>query len=229
MSIPYQLTRSKRKTIGLYINKGELDVRAPLQVSVKEIEEFIHSKQDWINRHLKAQQQQLDMYPEKQMVDEQQFHYLGSPLSLKIEEGTSGLSWLSGHELKVTVPRRVKDSNKPSYIKKQIRQWYESKAQRHYNERCDHWADQIGVMHKQVVVKNYASKWGCCYADRTVAFNWRLMMAPDFVIDYVVVHELCHIKHMNHSQRFWRLVYKHFERTPEAKAWLKSHFLMLEL
>lgn len=87
----------------------------------------------------------------------------------------------------------------------------------------EQYAQHIGVTYQAVTVKGYKARWGSCCPDGRLQFNWRLMQAPSWVIDYVVVHELCHLVHLNHSRAFWTLVQKHCPRTNEAKHYLKQH------
>jgi hypothetical protein len=89
--------------------------------------------------------------------------------------------------------------------------------------KLEQYTKQIGVTHQSVTVKGYKSRWGSCSSDGRLQFNWRLMQAPRWVIDYVMVHELCHIIHPNHSREFWALVQKHCPKRDEAKRYFKQH------
>ncbi|MDX1346658.1 MAG: SprT family zinc-dependent metalloprotease [Thiomicrorhabdus chilensis] len=112
-----------------------------------------------------------------------------------------------------------------------IQAWFVSHAQLYFDARLPYFAKQIGVSYASIEVKTYKARWGSCYADGRIQFNWKLLQAPTWVVDYVIVHELCHLMHANHSPAFWQLVNYHYPHTPQAKRWLKQegagliHFL----
>lgn len=87
----------------------------------------------------------------------------------------------------------------------------------------------IGVQPTAIIVKTYKARWGSCYSDGRISFNWKLIMAATWVIDYVVVHELCHLIHHNHSANFWRLVEQYYPSYKQAKEWLKQNGQLLKL
>ncbi len=104
-----------------------------------------------------------------------------------------------------------------------IQAFMQKQAVTYLEPKLAHYAQQIGVEPKSLTVKGYKSRWGSCYADGRIQFNWRLMQAPSWVVDYVVVHELCHLVHANHSKAFWDLVNQHYPQTPQAKRVMKTH------
>lgn len=112
-----------------------------------------------------------------------------------------------------------------------IQAWFVSHAQQYFDARLPYFAERIGVSYASITVKNYKARWGSCYSDGRIQFNWKLLQAPPWVVDYVIVHELCHLVHANHSPAFWQLVNRHYPRTAQAKRWLKQegagliHFL----
>ncbi|WP_373020937.1 M48 family metallopeptidase [Thiomicrorhabdus sp.] len=108
-------------------------------------------------------------------------------------------------------------------IKLSIQQWFIEQSHAYIEPQLEIYARQIGVQAKSVTVKTYKSRWGSCYPDGRIQFNWKLMQAPSWVVDYVIVHELCHLVHANHSPDFWQLVERHYPQTPQAKRWIKQH------
>lgn len=102
-----------------------------------------------------------------------------------------------------------------------VRSFMQVQAVSYLEPKLSYYAEKIGVKPTQLTVKGYKSRWGSCYSDGRIQFNWRLMQAPSWVIDYVVVHELCHLIHPNHSKEFWALVNHHYPQTPQAKHCLK--------
>ncbi|MBN2646201.1 MAG: M48 family metallopeptidase [Thiotrichales bacterium] len=99
-----------------------------------------------------------------------------------------------------------------------------AEAQEYLKPKVQFYAEQIQLFPKYIKVKNYQSCWGNCYHQRgLVQFNWKLLQAPQWVVDYVIVHELAHLQHPNHSRHFWALVNHHYPQTPQAKSYLKQH------
>ncbi|NPA72859.1 MAG: M48 family metallopeptidase [Gammaproteobacteria bacterium] len=121
-------------------------------------------------------------------------------------------------------PKGLKDAN-PSDERiacQQIQDFFVASANDYLAPKLAFYAGLIGVNPKSMTVKGYKSRWGSCYPDGRIQFNWRLMQAPTWVIDYVIVHELCHLVHANHSADFWALVQKHYPKTAEAKAYIRQ-------
>lgn len=103
-----------------------------------------------------------------------------------------------------------------------LQEWFSEQARHYFESEVSVWAQRIGVDYASITVKGYKSRWGSCYPDGRIQFNWRLLQAPAWVIDYVIVHELCHRVHANHSVNFWALVAHHYPQTQQAKRWLRQ-------
>jgi len=101
--------------------------------------------------------------------------------------------------------------------------FFKQTAVDYLQQKLDFYADEMELNYQSLTVKAYKSRWGSCYSDGRIQFNWRLMQAPEWVIDYVVVHELAHLVHHNHSKPFWQLVEKYYPLTKAAKRELKIH------
>ncbi len=102
-------------------------------------------------------------------------------------------------------------------------QFFSEQLQTYLEPRLQMFAEQIGVQPTEVTIRNYKSRWGSCYTDGRVQFNWRLAMAPKAVVDYVIQHELCHLIHPNHSADYWALVARHCPDFDTHKQWLKDN------
>ncbi|MBR1669869.1 MAG: M48 family metallopeptidase [Butyrivibrio sp.] len=173
-----ELIRSKRKSISIEITQdGRITVRAPLRVSVTEINRFIGEKADWIDKTLKKMEERRK----------------------KSEEGN--LRELSGQEIKLLVTR----------------------AKRIIPQKVRHYAEQMGLTYGRITIRMQKSRWGSCSSKGNLNFNCLLMRTPDEIIDYVVVHELCHLKEMNHSPRFWAEVEKVLPDYKDRRKWLRDH------
>jgi predicted metal-dependent hydrolase len=106
--------------------------------------------------------------------------------------------------------------------------WYRSQAKKHFETRLPLLADLVDRDVQRVSIRSQRSRWGSCSSRKTISLNWRLIMAPDWVSDYVIYHELAHLTHMNHSPRFWHLLNSYHNEVKEAEKWLRDHHKLLE-
>ena len=174
--IEYQLIRSKRKSISLQVDReARVIVRAPRWIPKWQIEAFVSSKTDWINKHIEIAKKRLDADDE----------------------------------------RRVLSPEEYSCIKR--------KAQIAIPMRTDYWAELIGVSYNRISIRNQKTRWGSCSIDGNLNFHMMLVMMPDEIRDYVMIHELCHRKHMNHSTEFWNEVGKYDSEYKAHRKWLKDN------
>ena len=194
----YTLVRSQRKTIALYIKDGALQVRSPQRLSIHEIEKIVLSKEKWIRNGL------LRSFEKKLSRDSFELKYgdlvtyRGEPCQIVAKQGSR-----SGYEHKqFFVP--------PDLSSKQIMsaciKVYKVLAKLDIIQKVNHFAKQMSVKPASVKINSARTRWGSCSMKRNLNFSWRLIMADDDVIDYVVVHELAHLRQMNHSAQFWEIV-----------------------
>ena len=146
--------------------------------------------------------------------------YLGQDLELVKRENHSGVGsvTLEGNMLAVS-PGLFKNG----ILELALEQWYRTEAAKMINERADKLSSQMGISYRRIVIRGQKTRWGSCSHKKNLSFNWKLIMAPEPVIDYVIIHELTHLKEMNHSKRFWELVAQYCPRWREYKKWLKQH------
>jgi len=210
-----KLVRAKRRTIALIVERdGSLTVRAPRRVTIQDIEQFIHEKTDWILRSREKIKAIVEI-PKKQYVDGEHFLFLGQDHELRlVPPQRTALQFDGGFTLSTSARER----GEQAFIK-----WYKTQALTVFTERVKHYAALHGLMPKQVKVNSAKTRWGSCSADGTINFTWRLVMAPLDVIDYVVLHELAHLKIKNHSPRFWKLVESLCPDFKRHRKWLREH------
>lgn len=212
--------------MALQVGAQGLVVFAPLYLEKLRIDQFIVQKEQWIQQHLKHQQQRPQQgYPisgDLLMLRDQQ-------LKLRVVDDAVSAVTLEGQTLWVQLSRRVKTENRQKQIFKLLELWYQQEAAGYFGQRLVIWCELMGLDFRQLVIKGWQTKWGSCHSDGTISLNWRLLLAPVWVSDYVIVHELAHVKHMNHSPAFWALVQQHYPRWQEAKAYLKHHQRQLTL
>ena len=217
-AIPYHLERRARKTVGLKINQQGLVVHAPTRLSQKELERMLLSKADWIVKKLQAQQENI--LPAFEWKDGSSLLLLGNPiqLSVRLDSVSRALEYEPGR-ISVALPT----PNNQTSIARKVLQWYKKQALTDFSRRIALLAAKLGVETPPLFLSSARSRWGSCNSRGEVRLNWRLLQAPPNIINYVVAHELAHLKEMNHSAKFWATVariypdYKSAEK--ELKVW----------
>jgi len=196
--IEYTLTRSKRKTLGLYIRNGAMEVRAPLGASKRDIDSFITSKSEWIQGKLKHSKEQAQNRESFRLNYGDSILYLGKEYPIVSKEGKQ--VGFSGEYFYMP----------PNLTAKQIKsaciQIYRMLAKHDLADRVLDFSQQMSVTPSAIKINSARTRWGSCSSKKCLNFSWRLIMADRDVIDYVVVHELAHLTEMNHSKRFWAIV-----------------------
>ena len=195
----YSLIRSKRKTLGLYIRGGVLEVRAPLKMPKREIEKFIASKEKWITDKLANSQEQVRSREKFQLGYGDMVLYLGNEYPIVSKIGNR-----VGFENGFYMPPDLSSDE----IKSACVQVYRMLAKRDITNRVIEFSKQMAVTPTAVKINSAKTRWGSCSSRKNLNFSWWLIMADSDVVDYVVVHELAHLMEMNHSQKFWTIVEK---------------------
>lgn len=220
----YTLQRSaRRRTIEIQVRPDSIKVLAPKRVSQARIDCFVVEKTDWI----RTRQQELLLRRSAQLTPvllEQgsQLLWLGERFKLCISNRASQTRvQLLPDEIKLELSRRIRKPQSEAVVE-QLEYWYREQALQLFQQRVNDWSGLMGVVPSTVVVRSYRRKWGCCNSRGVVSFNWLLIMAPLNIIDYVIVHELSHLREMNHSSRFWLEVEKFYPDYPKAKTWLND-------
>lgn len=147
--------------------------------------------------------------------------FQGGHLRVRIEQGCSdGRSAIRSDGDGLVLVRSLDDPRPPYGI---LEDWYRERAREVLTERARHWSQLIGVRYRRISVKDQRTLWGSCSKSGNLNFNWRLIMAPLAVLDYLVIHELSHLREMNHSKRFWRLVSTCCPDHKTPRRWLREH------
>ena len=222
LGLRVEVVRSKRRTAALHIVGNELQVRVPNQVKDSSIIEILQQKKSWINKKV-IQLKEVHIPKPKEFVNGESFLFLGQNYRLKIQEGYQVGVELSEGYLVTTVRASDTGKQRKEKIQKYLEYWYRSRARERLIEKVDRYSKLIGVSSKGLRLGSFKSKWGSCDSRSKLAFNWNLIKAPHAVIDYVVIHELCHIIQPNHSILFWQEVEKYDPAYKEHRAWLKQH------
>ena len=211
-----KLIRSKRRSIALEISPdGTFIVRAPHSVGEQAIREFIELKRRWIDETYDRTRRRIALFRPKQFIDGEKFLYLGNEYTLHIAPNMYGKF--------IFEDRFILNERYISHARILFEKWYKEEAFMLFTLRCKLYAGIMGVRYDNIDLSSAKHRWGSCYPGGNLRFNWRLVMAPKEVIDYVVVHELAHLAEPNHSSRFWAVVDKTFPVRREAKDWLKDN------
>ncbi len=218
--ITYQLKRSlRRRTIGLKIGEQGLVVFAPSNVPQSSIDLCMLEKKNWIQRHLERRTT-LTVIDHLALG---KLPLLGEELSLQIVDDSYSAVTLEGQKLWVQLSHRINKSNRQAHLEKLVTQFYQQQAQDWFSERLTYWQAKLDVRFSTLQVKQWRRKWGSCDSKGVVSLNWRLLLAPAWVADYVVVHELAHLRYMNHSANFWQLVAQTYPQYKLAEGYLREH------
>lgn len=210
----YEFTRGKRRTIGFVVGAEGLSVRAPRWVTLRDVDAAVQEKADWIVRKL-AESQERHARVEASRIewkDGATFPFLGEPVVVQLDprHGFKGIGAVLEAEVDAngsrTLRLAVANNANPDQIRDAAQAWLTRQARRLFTERLDAYAPKLGVRWKKLSLSNAATRWGSASSDGSIRLNWRLIHFRLPVIDYVVAHELSHLRVMDHSQRFWDTV-----------------------
>lgn len=214
MSMPkITILRQNRASISLQVTRsGEVVVKAPRLVPKFFIDQFINSRKEWIEASLQKVSLRL---PKKRLYAEgEEFLYVGTPHALRFHAGTQ----IVAKDNKLYFPKGA-----AFRIRKELETWYKKQAEKIITERVMHYAKKMNARYKDIFFSDTSSKWGTCFGDNTLQFNWRLIMAPLMVIDYVVIHELTHTTEKHHQDSFWRRVRLFTPAYRQHRKWLEEN------
>jgi hypothetical protein len=178
---------------------------------------WIQERTPWIRKKLRDQSQAVSPKP-KEYVSGESFTYLGRNYRLKVLRDTAQGVRLKGGYLEIGLQRKSEDGD----IQSALVEWYRQHALERLTEKTARYAGIIGATPNSISVRDYKSRWGSCSSKGEISYNWRIIIAPHHIVDYVVVHELCHLKHPNHSPVYWKAVRRVMPDYAEHREWLKE-------
>lgn len=203
----YQLDRSRRRSLTIQVLPDlRIVVKAPLRSDPAWIEAMIEKRATWILGQLRFQQDYSFVSPPRQYTSGAIQRFLGSPLRLQIEHRPRGIVIANtSSELIVSLA----GDPSPARIQQALERWYRSQATQIFNQRLDYWFSRVSswkVKRPTISVRLMRSRWGSCHPDGGFSINLTLVQMPLEIIDYILVHELCHLRERNHGPRFYRLL-----------------------
>ncbi len=208
-------TRSRSVRIGIS-NAGEVIVTTPPHFPTSRVLPFLQKSQDWIEKHLILHKRRLEVGGENSVL------YFGDALKIVIEREHYDISKNAIRVIDDTIIIVPVALTAESVAKALIR-WLKAEAERHIVPRIENIAKTYGHTYSSIHLRDQTSRWGSCSTHGNLQLNWRLIQAPKEVIDYVIMHELAHLKHMDHSPRFWAYVEKLDPHYTDHKRWLRLH------
>jgi predicted metal-dependent hydrolase len=232
-TIEYSIRESKRaKSINIRVDarKG-LELVYPLGITDPPPKEVLQIKEKWILSALGKMQIRAETRVERRYEQGAIFPYLGEDITLNLIQKANGKNMsvqLRDSQLELSLPPEI-DLNDTKAIQHAVESFYRKQAKWYITNRTIEIADKLDFKFNRIVIKNQKTRWGSCSTGNNLNFNLRLMMTPPEAIDYIIIHELCHLTHMNHSKQFWNLVGKHCPDYTYWRKWFKenSRFLVL--
>ena len=226
--IDYFVVRSKsRRTADIVVERdGQIFVRLPERLPDHDVEQIIEQKRVWIYKSLAEWRDLNSARVLREFRSGEGFLYLGSSYRLSLVPDQEEPIVLKDGRFRL---RRKLAEKGVATARQAFRGFYTEKGSDRLGRRAAYFADMVGVQVKRVEVKELGFRWGSCSSDGSVRFHWKTMMAPPKIIDYIVVHELCHLHRREHDAAFWNEVDKVMPDFAERKAWLREHGAGLDL
>ena len=224
VTVSYRFERSRRKSIGFTVGPEGLVVRAPGWVPLREVDAAVQEKADWILAKLQQARERArqPLAPPQDWVHGADLPYLGGTVRLcvlargqlpDVPEGVAAL------------PLNLPPEASTTQVREAAEAWFKKKARALFEERLRHFGPQLGVQHQRLSLSGARTRWGSARTDGHIRLNWRLIHLPLAQIDYVVVHELAHLRVMDHSPRFWDTVEAVMPDWRERRRRLRDHAL----
>lgn len=212
--ISVEIKYSRRRTLYLrVVSEDCIEIRSPFGISDKKLLDFISKNEVWIKNQLNktSNSSRIKLYNDGEI-----FYFLGKSYRLKVSIAHKNLAYLN--EADDTIRLECKNSDN---VKDILADWYKLEAKCHIQGRVNYYENIIGVKAGRISIKNQRTIWGSCSTKGNLNFNLKLIMMPQDIIDYVVVHEICHLIYFNHSKEFWKRVEEIIPDYVERKKYLK--------
>lgn len=211
---------AKRFILRFNKTRDGIVVTVPPGAREREAYLFAQRQHDWIASRLESRPAAVPFEPGAVIP------VRGEPHQIVHCPGRRGTAWI---EPGGDGPARLCVTGQEAHLARRVTDWLKREARGELRTRCSHYAGKMGLRYSRVVLRDQSSRWGSCSSSGTLSFSWRLILAPIHVLDYVAAHEVAHLKEMNHSPRFWKLVEDALPGMERSRAWLKTHGAELHL
>ena len=219
-TILYQLERRSRRTIGLKITNDGLVVHAPRRIFEFELHRVLQEKAKWIMDKLEARKQ--NYVPPIEWIDGELLQLHGNLIELHVVQNSKNKQPEFSNNVLTLFSTASPAANNHAALRGMVTKWYKKQAMPDFARRLEIFAAKLGVKTPSLMLSNAQSRWGSCSSRGDVRLNWRLLQAPPHIINYVICHELAHLKEMNHSAKFWAVVAQLFPDYKRAEKELKA-------
>jgi len=227
-TIEYSLIKSERKNVSISIEPNKkIRVKAPLVLSDEEIMKTVMKKSKWITGKLFEMREMENRRYHRQYVNGEAFTYMGRNYSLQlIDDKTIKKPTVKLYrgKLYVTTPTRIEE-----FIRNAIIMWYQDKAKEKIPERVAYYEKFFAEKRGRIIIKDQKKRWASCTKEGTLTFNWKGIIAPANILDYIIVHEMCHLRYMNHSKEFWEMLGRVLPDYEIRKEWLMNNGVKLDI
>lgn len=207
----------RRRRAALRVEQGQISLHTPMRFPKQEAQRFVRQQSQWLKRQQAAWHAMPDA-PDWRPVAGAEWPYLGEPLRLVLDE-SSRLVRRDDHELLLGCAGLQDEAGRF----RRLHKWYRQQAELHLQQQLALWSDHLGLSPSDCKIRRYKRRWGSCHGDGRISLNWCLIMAPQAVLDYVIIHELCHLQYFNHSSAFWSLVQRYCPEWRQHRRWLADH------
>jgi len=217
-----RIVHSRRKTVALIVTPdGQLEVRAPRQITRRQIEAIVAEKSDWVEKQQERARIAKEKYKPRPLAEGSRLWFLGKSHALHLTAaGPARVHLITGFNL----PENALPNAESLLIA-----WYRLQARKVITNRVEHFAGLYHLTYRSIRITSAQTRWGSCSRQNALSFTWRLVMAPMEIIDYIIVHELSHVIEKNHSKQFWNQVEFMLPEYKSRRKWLKLHGRLLDL
>jgi predicted metal-dependent hydrolase len=220
--VKYTLKNSKRKTLSIYIERDfSVSVLAPKGLDLEKINKIVDLKRYWIHKSISELKELNKTKANRSIIDGEGFLFLGNSYRLKINEDQK-------EPIKILGKYLILNPNKSKNPKKSLIEFYKDKGNLNYKDRIEIFSKKMGVNPKQVRTMNLKNRWAS-NSNGNLNFHWKLAMAPQTIIDYIIVHELAHLQTPKHNNKFWEIVESMMPDYNDRKNWLKINGANLDV
>ncbi len=216
--VHFSIKRSRRKSVAIHVQNNSVEVRAPYSTPKSFIDEFLVEKKQWIiNKLIEQEQKQAEVLI---LEENSKIPFMGFEVSIVIERAKRNSAKLNGDRLALKLAQ-----NSSEQKTKLMDRWLLQQAKKEIPELVEIFAKEMSLWHRVSGIKfrKTKTKWGHCTASGVLQFNPLILLAPEFVMHYLIVHELCHLVHQNHSKQYWDLVSKMEPNYQKSEDWLKHN------
>ena len=223
--IPYELCWSnKRKSLGISVRSDKVSVTAPEGTTEEKINQLLMKKAPWIRKQLQDYQEINPFMQERDFLSGEKLPYLGRLYRLKVIKEvnlqTSHFEFQQGTFI-ATVPESLKETEYREVLYPLYKEWVTAKATTFTQKRLNRFTAKLREKPTRIQIKEQKQRWGSCTPDGKILLNWRIFLAPTSIVDYILVHELAHLKNMDHSTDFWNTIKMILPNYEDKKEWLR--------